>query len=71
MISSRVFPEMRCCYIATRDATILKKIIDYCTRIQNHLDRHQSNFEMFKEYLLFNDACCMCVVQIGSFIAPW
>jgi len=69
MISSRVFPEMRCCYIATRDETILKKIIDYCTRIQNHLDRHENNFEIFKEDLLFQDACCMCVVQIGELVA--
>lgn len=59
---------MRCCCIETRDIIILRKIIDYCNRIQNNIDRFNGSVEAFSSDLLFQDACCMCVVQIGELV---
>ena len=44
----------------------MEKIIEYCTRIENNLDRFQHDFQTFESDYLFQDACCMCVVQIGE-----
>ena len=48
---------------------ILKKIIQYCDRVSDNLSRYQHRFSAFKTDLLFQDACCMCVVQIGELVA--
>ncbi len=57
---------MRCCSIETRDRIIVKKIIDYCGRIADNLARYSNDFKSFQADYLFQDACCMCVVQIGE-----
>lgn len=57
---------MRCCFIETRDRIILQKIILYCQRIHNNLERFHWDFAAFEQDTLFQDACCMCVVQIGE-----
>lgn len=48
---------------------ILQKIILYCQRIANNLARYEHSFAAFKEDALFQDACCMCVVQIGELVS--
>lgn len=48
---------------------ILRKIIAYCTRIADNLKRYDYDFRSFEEDYLFQDACCMCVVQIGELTA--
>ena len=60
---------MRCCFIETRDAVSLQKIIMYCQRIADNLDRFHHDFSAFENDHLFQDACCMCVVQIGELVA--
>lgn len=60
---------MRCCSIETRDKRILEKIIFYCKRIHSNLQRYQFNFDLFQSDYLFQDACCMCVVQIGELVS--
>lgn len=60
---------MRCCYIETRDIVILQKIVMYCLRIAENLDRFHHDFSAFENDHLFQDACCMCVVQIGELVA--
>lgn len=40
----------------------------YCNRIADNLARYQNNYEEFKTDLLFQDACCMCIVQIGELV---
>lgn len=60
---------MRCCFIETRDAVILQKIVMYCQRIADNLDRFHHDFAAFERDHLFQDACCMCVVQIGELVA--
>ena len=61
--------ETRCCFIEMRDAVILQKIIMYCQRIADNLDRFHHDFTAFENDHLFQDACCMCVVQIGELVA--
>lgn len=59
---------MRCCFIKTRDNLILKKIISYCQRISENLERYDNDFTCFENDTMFQDACCMCVVQIGELV---
>ena len=59
---------MRCCFIEKRDRILLGKIIDYCDRISDNLDRFENSYQAFQTDLLFQDACCMCIVQIGELV---
>ena len=52
-----------------RDRRILKKIIQYCQRIEENLARYQHEFEAFQSDHMLQDACCMCIVQIGELVA--
>lgn len=42
------------------------KIVAYCQRIADNLERYHHDFSAFESDYLFQDACCMCVVQIGE-----
>lgn len=46
----------------------LKKIISYCQRISDNLERYHNDFTAFESDTMFQDACCMCVVQIGELV---
>lgn len=41
----------------------------YCQRIADNLARYHHDFSAFKNDFLFQDACCMCVVQIGELVS--
>lgn len=60
--------ETRCCFIEKRDRLILQKIIAYCNRIADNLNRYHHDFSAFESDYMFQDACCMCVVQIGELV---
>ena len=60
---------MRCCSIEPRDHIILAKIISYCDRIAANLERYQNDYDAFTTDYLFQDACCMCIVQIGELVS--
>ena len=60
--------KTRCCFIERRDKVILQKIVGYCPRIADNLERYTHDFSAFEEDHLFQDACCMCVVQIGELV---
>ena len=60
---------MRCCFINARDLLILNKIILYCQRIEENLARYEHSFQAFETDAMFQDACCMCVVQIGELVS--
>lgn len=49
-----------------RDMVIIQKIIQYCDRIESYLSENKMTFEMFQNNTMFQDACCMCIVQIGE-----
>lgn len=38
----------------------------YCERIAGNLERYHRDYAAFETDYLFQDACCMCVVQIGE-----
>lgn len=52
-----------------RDKIILQKIILYCKRIADNLERNRRDFTVFESDYMFQDACCMCVVQIGELVS--
>lgn len=41
----------------------------YCQRISDNLERYHHDFFSFESDYLFQDACCMCVVQIGELVS--
>ena len=47
----------------------MQKIVLYCQRIADNLDRYNHDFSAFEQDYLFQDACCMCVVQIGELVS--
>ena len=47
----------------------MQKIVLYCQRIADNLDRYDHDFSAFEQDYLFQDACCMCVVQIGELVS--
>ena len=47
----------------------LQKTVLYCQRIADNLDRYDHDFSVFEQDYLFQDACCMCVVQIGELVS--
>lgn len=52
-----------------RDRLILQKIVLYCQRIADNLERYHHDFSAFEQDYLFQDACCMCVVQICELVS--
>ena len=61
--------KTRCCSIEARDTRILEKIILYCQRISDNLARNHFDYNAFEQDHMFQDACCMCVVQIGELVS--
>lgn len=47
---------------------MLEKIVDYCNRIDGNLSRFNTDYNTFLNDTMFQDACCMCVVQIGELV---
>ena len=40
----------------------------YCDRIAENLKRNQNSLTAFETDMMFQDACCMCIVQIGELV---
>ncbi len=38
----------------------------YCNRVSDNLERFGNDYSVFKEDVLLQDGCCMCVIQIGE-----
>ena len=45
------------------------KIVDYCQRINDNLSRYDRDYQAFIHDAMFQDACCMCVIQIGELVS--
>ena len=41
----------------------------YCNRVEDNLARYRSDYNAFLTDTMFQDACCMCVIQIGELVA--
>lgn len=50
----------------SRDAFILKRIIKYCQQIKRTCGFFGNTQEKFEAETIFQDACCMCILQIGE-----
>lgn len=49
-----------------RDTVILKKILDYCNQVREACDMFDNDYNKFKSSSVFQNACCMCILQIGE-----
>lgn len=49
-----------------RDRLILEKIIDYCGQIESACDMFSNAEEAFTQGSVYQNACCMCILQIGE-----
>lgn len=49
-----------------RDREILEHMIQYCVRVSGYLVKIGNNRDRFMEDQMCQDACCMCIAQIGE-----
>lgn len=49
-----------------RDRDVLEHMIRYCDRIAVYLNKLENNKSRFMEEQMCQDACCMCIAQIGE-----
>jgi len=49
-----------------RDRDILEHLVQYCDRIAGYLDKLENSKSRFLEDQMCQDACCMCIAQIGE-----
>ncbi|MCM1262705.1 MAG: DUF86 domain-containing protein [Butyrivibrio sp.] len=50
----------------SRDVIILKKILAYCIQVNEACDMFHNDYNSFKGNSVFQNACCMCILQIGE-----
>ncbi len=48
------------------DRIILKKILKYCRQIEEACDMFDNDYNNFVGKPVFQNACCMCILQIGE-----
>lgn len=49
-----------------RDIIILRKILDYCVQLEEACDMFNNDYNTFVNNSVFQNACCMCILQIGE-----
>ena len=49
-----------------RDIIVIRKILQYCSQIEEAMNMFHSDYETFENNSVFQNACCMCVLQIGE-----
>ena len=49
-----------------KDLFIIKKIVDYCEQIEEACRVFDASQEAFVSNTVFQNACCMCILQIGE-----
>lgn len=49
-----------------KDIIILKKILDYCSQLDEACDMFDNDYNNFLSKSVFQNACCMCILQIGE-----
>lgn len=50
----------------TKDVIILNKILDYCRQLDEACDMFDNDYNNFVGNSVFQNACCMCILQIGE-----
>ncbi len=49
-----------------KDTIVIEKILQQCSQIEEAMDMFNSDYESFKTNSIYQNACCMCVLQIGE-----
>lgn len=49
-----------------KDRLILQKIVEYCDQISETCSVFGNSLEGFSNSHIFQNACCMCILQIGE-----
>ncbi len=49
-----------------KDVAILKKILEYCKQLEEACDMFSNDYDAFVGNSVFQNACCMCILQIGE-----
>lgn len=49
-----------------KDQLILQKIVEYCDQISETCAAFGNSLEGFSSSHIFQNACCMCILQIGE-----
>ena len=49
-----------------RDIIVLKKIMDYSRQLEEACAMFDNDYNKFVESSVFQNACCMCILQIGE-----
>lgn len=49
-----------------KDVIIFKKILDYCRQLDEACDMFENDYKAFESNSVFQNACCMCILQIGE-----
>ena len=49
-----------------RDREVVEHIIRYCDRIAGYLNKLDNDQDRFMKDQMCQDACCMCITQIGE-----
>ncbi len=49
-----------------KDIIILQKILDYCRQVEEACAMFDNSYEKFVSVSVFQNACCMCILQIGE-----
>lgn len=49
-----------------KDMIILKKILEYCNQVSEACDMFENDYEKFVGISVFQNACCMCILQVGE-----
>lgn len=50
----------------SKDIIILNKILDYCRQSDEACNMFHNDYNNFVENSVFQNACCMCILQIGE-----
>lgn len=50
----------------SKDVIVLKKILEYCNQVSEACEMFENNYEKFVRMSVFQNACCMCILQIGE-----
>ena len=49
-----------------KDIIVLKKILEYCSQVSEACNIFDNNYDKFVNISVFQNACCMCILQIGE-----
>ena len=50
----------------SKDVIVLKKILDYYDQLMEACDMFDNDYDKFLHISVFQNACCMCILQIGE-----